>query len=388
MILDVDSVSKRYGDDIAIDDVSLTVDSGELVGLLGPSGCGKTTLVQAIAGHVRPTAGTVSLRGEAVTEEPPEQRQVGLVFQQSTLFPHMTVAENVAYGLEATGMDPERRAERVSKHLDLVGLDGRREAYPAELSGGQQRRVELARALAPGPDILLLDEPLSALDRTLRTRLRDEIGRIQRATGVTTLFVTHDQEEAMALADRLVVMDDGQIAGAGPPRELYESPPNSFVADFLGRSNVLRAPVDGSDPLTLSVGGRDLQFEPAGDSTTGDAVTVRARPRGLNLAVPDDPDATLSVPVTVTRISDRGTRYDLICRTGGDEEFVVEHEAEPPGIGESRTLSIALDDLVVFDDGTGERIDGTLSMPAPATPTAQSDGVGDDEEGTRSSDFK
>jgi ABC-type Fe3+/spermidine/putrescine transport system ATPase subunit len=387
MILDADSISKRYGDDLAIDDVSLTVDSGELVGLLGPSGCGKTTLVQTIAGHVRPTAGTVSLRGEDVTEEPPEHRQVGLVFQQSTLFPHMTVAENVAYGLEATGMDPERRAERVSEHLDLVGLDGRREAYPAELSGGQQRRVELARALAPGPDILLLDEPLSALDRTLRTRLRDEIGRIQRATGVTTLFVTHDQEEAMALADRLVVMDDGQIAGAGAPRDLYESPPNSFVADFLGRSNVLRAPVDGSDPLTLSVGGRNLQFEPATDSTTGDAVTVRARPRGLSLGVPDDPDAALSVPVTVTRISDRGTRYDLICRTE-DEELIVEHEAEPPEIGESRTLSIALDNLVVFDDGTGKRIDGTLSTLESATPTAQSDGVGDDEEGTRSSGFK
>ncbi len=387
MILDVDSVSKRYGDELAVDDVSLAVDSGELVGLLGPSGCGKTTLVQAIAGHVRPTAGTVSLRGKDVTEEPPEQRQVGLVFQQSTLFPHMTVAENVAYGLEATGMDPGRRVKRVSEHLDLVGLDGRREAYPAELSGGQQRRVELARALAPGPDILLLDEPLSALDRTLRTRLRDEIGRIQRATGVTTLFVTHDQEEAMALADRLVVMDDGQIAGIGGPRDLYESPPNSFVADFLGRSNVLRAPVDGSDPLTLSVGGRDLQFDPATDSPASDTVTVRARPSRLNLAVPDDPDAALSVPVTVTRISDRGTRYDLLCRTDDGEELIVEHEAALPETGESRTLSIALDDLVVFDDGTGERIDGTLSTLAPATPTAQSDGVGDEEE-TRSSEFK
>lgn len=383
MTLVVDELSKRYGKELALDDVSLSVDSSELVGVLGPSGCGKTTLVQTIAGHLSPSAGTVTLRGEAVTERPPEHRQVGVVFQQSTLFPHMTVAENVAYGLEATGMGTDRRDERVREYLDLVGLDGRDGAYPDELSGGQQRRVELARALAPQPDVLLLDEPLSALDRSLRTRLRDEIGRIQRQTGVTTIFVTHDQEEAMALADRLVVMHDGQVAGIGQPRQLYESPPNTFVAGFLGRTNTLTGSIDGEGPATLSTAGASLNIDRVTTSDATRAVTVNVRPRHLSFRPREngeDTDAcsaggTAVFTVTVSGVIDRGTKYDIVCRTDGTDELIVECRSEPPAVGTSWGLSIPAEDLLVFDAETGERIPIAVSGPdRPAD--GQSEGAG------------
>ncbi|MCL9815078.1 ABC transporter ATP-binding protein [Natranaeroarchaeum aerophilus] len=398
MTLAIDGLSKRYGDEHALEDVSLSVESGELVALLGPSGCGKTTLVQAVAGHLSPTTGTVTLRDTDVTDRPPERRRVGVVFQQSTLFPHMTVAENVAYGLKGHGIASDRRDERVREYLDLVGLDGRDGAYPSELSGGQQRRVELARALAPQPDVLLLDEPLSALDRSLRTRLRDEIGRIQRETGVTTLFVTHDQEEAMALADRLVVMNDGQVAGVGQPRELYESPSTEFVAEFLGRTNILEGAICGADPATLSVAGRPGRVRQPVPSDADRAVTIHARPRHLALSGRDDARRTdassmeqnsvLSFPVTVSRVIDRGTRYDLVCRTDEDVEFVVERRSDPPSVGEPRWLSISVDDLLLFDAETGKRIP-TGAVESIRGFATQSEGAGGDaEEDALSSDVR
>jgi ABC-type Fe3+/spermidine/putrescine transport system ATPase subunit len=222
VILELDGLSHRYGDERALEGVSFGVAHGELVAILGPSGCGKTTILQAIAGHVSPTAGCVRLRGKDVTATPPEARRVGLVFQRSTLYPHMAIDENIRYGLTARGIGGDEQDEIVAEYLELVDIVDQRGARPSELSGGQERRAELARALAPQPDILLLDEPLSALDRALRDRLREEIARIQRETGVTTLFVTHDQEEAMALADRIVVVNDGRVEAIGEPRALYE----------------------------------------------------------------------------------------------------------------------------------------------------------------------
>jgi len=398
MTLVVDELSKRYGDEFALDGVSLSVDAGELVGVLGPSGCGKTTLVQAIAGHVDLTTGTVRLRGADVTDRPPERRRVGVVFQRSTLFPHMTVAKNVAYGLEAAAMSADTREERVDEYLDLVGLNGRHDAYPGELSGGQQRRVELARALAPQPDILLLDEPLSALDRSLRTRLRDEIGRIQRETGVTTIFVTHDQEEAMALADRLVVMHDGQVSGVGKPRDLYESPPTGFVAEFLGRTNTLTGMIDGGDSATLSAAGASLNIHHAAASDDTREVTLHARPRHLSFrpredtgttdACPTGRTAAFSVPVTVSRVIDRGTRYDLVCRTDETDEFVVECRSDPPSVGASRSLSVPADDLLVFDAETGERIPVAASDPERPSDTQSDVAGGEAEEDALSSDVR
>lgn len=351
-ILELESVTHRYGCELAVEDVSFGLEAGELVAILGPSGCGKTTLVQAVAGHVRPTAGRVRLRGEDVTDAPPETRQVSVVFQESTLYPHMTVGENVAYGLAAQGIDTDRREELLTRYLVLVDLEHKRERYPGELSGGQKRRVELARALAPQPDVLVLDEPLSALDRALREQLREEVARIQRETGVTTLFVTHDQEEAMALADRLVVMDDGGVAGIGPPRELYESPPTPFVASFLGRSNTLAATVLGRDPARIAAGGAELTLPgttaplpPDGD------VVCHVRPTDCSLQPSADAEHGASLSGTVTRVTDLGRRYDVGVRIDHSNELVLEVESNPPEPGERCGVELPPDAVTVFENG-------------------------------------
>ncbi|SDJ64387.1 ABC transporter ATP-binding protein [Natronorubrum texcoconense] len=360
MMLELESLTHRYGTESAVDDVSFGVAEGELVALLGPSGCGKTTVVQAVAGHVRPTAGRVTLRGADVTDAPPESRQVSVVFQQSTLYPHMTVSENVAYGLRARGVESGPRADVVSEYLELVDLSEQRDAYPAELSGGQRQRVELARAVAPEPDVLLLDEPLSALDRSLRERLRGEIARIQQETGVTTLFVTHDQAEAMALADRLVVMDDGSVAGVGEPRTLYESPSTPFVASFLGRSNELSATVVRQEPLTFTVGGQEVVLpDSRADGSIGSAVSCHVRPDDLTLDAggglgSDGP--SVSLPGTVARVADMGCRYDVTVRLETEEEVIVERTETPPATGESVSVGLLAENLTIFGAGQRDRI--------------------------------
>jgi ABC-type Fe3+/spermidine/putrescine transport system ATPase subunit len=345
--LELAGLSHRYDSELAVEDISLTVESGELVAVLGPSGCGKTTLVQAIAGHVRPTVGRVLLRGEDVTDRPPETRRVGVVFQRSTLFPHMTVHENLAYGLTPRAID--RVDERVGTYLDLVGLSGERGAYPGELSGGQRRRAELARALAPRPDVLLLDEPLSALDRALRKRLREEIARIQRETGVTTLFVTHDQDDAMALADRLVVMNEGQVAATGRPRTLYESPPTPFVASFLGRSNALTATVVGDHPTTIALDGETAVLRDAPAVETGTTVTCHVRPERVTLDTATTAEGILELAGTVVRVSDVGHRYDVTVRSEGGTELLVERSAEPPSPGKSVTVGVPSEHVTLFE---------------------------------------
>lgn len=364
MILELDELSHNYGDERAVDDVSFGVDSGELVALLGPSGCGKTTIVQAIAGHVRPTAGRVMLRGSDVTGEPPETREVGLVFQRSALYPHMTVAENIAYGLAARNIAPDQRDERVAEYLELVDLVDQREAYPAELSGGQKRRVELARALAPEPDVLLLDEPLSALDRALRDRLCDEIARIQRKTGVTTLYVTHDQDEAMALADRLVVMNDGSVSGRGDPRTLYESPPTAFVASFLGQSNTFAATITDTHPLALSFAGGEVALDGSAGGQAGQRVISHVRP--ANLSLQPFAESATSIDGVVSQVTDMGRRYETTVEIESGDELVVEQSHAPPSVGTEVTVWLSADDIAVFDSETGDRLDTELSqVPGP-----------------------
>lgn len=352
MILELDDLAHRYDGEQAVQGVSFGLEAGELVALLGPSGCGKTTVVQAIAGHVSPTAGRVRLRGEDVTGTPPESRRVGLVFQRPTLYPHMTVRENVAYGLAPRDIGHDESDAVVSDHLDLVDLEGDGGAYPSELSRGQQRRVELARALAPEPDVLLLDEPLSGLDRNLRERLRGEIARIQRETGVTTLFVTHDQEEAMALADRVVVMNDGRVAGIGEPRQLYESPPSPFVGSFLGRSNVLPATVVGRRPLTVELGGTEVGLPGAsGDYREGASVVCHVRPDATTLRPREADDGGLAG--TVARVADLGRRYDVTVRLPTGEALVVEQAASPPVAGDEVAVVLSEQSVTVFADETG-----------------------------------
>ena len=411
--LEVDGLAHRYGRTQALADVSITVAPGELIALLGPSGCGKTTLVQAIAGHVRPTAGRITLHGTAVTTVPPESRDVGVVFQRSTLYPHMTVAENVAYGLAAQGVADDRREERVCRYLELVELTHLRAASPDALSGGQARRVELARALAPEPDVLVLDEPLSALDRRLRVRLRDEIARIQRTTGVTTLFVTHDQADAMAVADRLVVMRDGTVAATGTPRALYESPPNRFTARFLGRSNELAGRVvdggvdralggtgssDETDLVRVAVG--EAEFVVPDASLRTDQALVHVRPEAVRVAaagIGDDHgtgdqnggdhdaedggpnttrDTTVSLGGTVERVADAGSRYDVhvsldsATSIDGDTETPRAADSPPTLTAECTRCGLAVDDRVqVAFDGRD------VSVFPRSTERVESDGA-------------
>ncbi len=234
----LDRLTKRYGDTTAVDDLSLAIDQGEFVSLLGPSGCGKTTTLQMVAGFVEPSAGAITLDGRDLLAVPAAKRGLGIVFQNYALFPHLTVAENVAFGLSMRKVPSAESRQRVDAALELVGLVGMSGRHPAQMSGGQQQRVALARALVIRPALLLLDEPLSNLDAKLREEMQTELRRIQRATGITTLMVTHDQAEALALSDRVVVMHAGRIEQDAVPHEAYEHPASSFVCDFLGKANL------------------------------------------------------------------------------------------------------------------------------------------------------
>jgi putative spermidine/putrescine transport system ATP-binding protein len=241
----LDDLSKRFGEHTAVDKLSLGVEKGEFVSLLGPSGCGKTTTLQMIAGFHRPTSGAITLAGGDLIGVAPAKRGLGIVFQSYALFPHMTAAENVAFGLEMQGVARAEREERARQTLALVGLSAFADRYPRRMSGGQQQRVALARALVIRPRILLLDEPLSNLDAKLREEMQIELRQIQRTLSTTTLLVTHDQSEAMALSDRIVVMNQGRVEQIAKPHEAYERPATPFVANFLGKTNLLRAIIEG-----------------------------------------------------------------------------------------------------------------------------------------------
>lgn len=240
--LEISGLHKRFGSFTALDNIELSVERGEFLVLLGPSGCGKTTLLRTIAGLERQDGGQILHAGRDISNLPPAARDYGIVFQSYALFPNLNVGQNVAYGLNTRRAGREAFRQRVDEMLDLVGLPGTENKYPSQLSGGQQQRIALARALAVRPDLLLLDEPLSALDALERVRLRSEIRRLQRTLGVTTIMVTHDQEEALAMADRIVVMKSGSIQQVGSPLDIYRFPCNTFVADFVGRGNLFDAP--------------------------------------------------------------------------------------------------------------------------------------------------
>ena len=243
----LDGLTKRFGEHAAVENLSLAVEQGEFLALLGPSGCGKTTTLQMIAGFVMPTSGAITLAGKDLLAVKPAKRGLGIVFQSYALFPHMTAAENVAFGLEMQGVASDERKRRVQETLELVGLGAFADRYPRRMSGGQQQRVALARALVIRPSILLLDEPLSNLDAKLREEMQIELRQIQRNVGTTTILVTHDQSEAMALSDRIAVMSHGRIEQIAPPHEAYERPATPFVASFLGKTNVLKAHISGGN---------------------------------------------------------------------------------------------------------------------------------------------
>ena len=276
------AISKRFSDFVALRDITLSVASGEFVCFLGPSGCGKTTLLRIIAGLERQNAGTVRMAGRDVSALPPALRNYGIVFQSYALFPNLTVGRNVAYGLETRRMDGTAIASRVEELLALVGLGRHRDKYPAQLSGGEQQRVALCRALAPAPALLLLDEPLSALDARVRQSLRHEMRGLQRRLGVTTIMVTHDQEEALAMADRIVVMNGGRVEQVGGPTDVYRTPRTPFVARFVGQMNFLAAEASGR-PGWARFGGLEVRHQPGFEAAAGSPVTLAIRPEEITV---------------------------------------------------------------------------------------------------------
>ncbi len=336
--LSIDSVTHRYGAQTALADVSLGIPDGELITLLGPSGCGKTTLLRIIAGFIRPTEGRVVLDGNDVTRVPPHKRPVNMVFQRATLFPHLDVFGNVAFGLRVAKLDRAEIDKRVHEALGLVRLDGFEQRRAHELSGGQMQRIALARALVNRPRVLLLDEPLSALDLKIRLEMEVELRRVHRETGATFVYVTHDQREALALSDRVVVFDEGRIEQIGSPGEIYRSPSSPFAARFVGDANVLPVEVvstAGSDARVVLAG---AEIGARGGETvgTGPAWLV-LRPEVVRLEAPSAGDGAAL----------RGTVHDLAFRGSG-----YTYRVSVAGLNEPVKAEVAAGSAAAFELGS------------------------------------
>ncbi len=327
VVLELDGIAKQYGGDEVISELSLSVRDGEILTMLGPSGCGKTTTLRLIAGLERPDAGHVRLDGSSVAGNgqfvPPEQREVGIVFQEFALFPHLSVRENVAFGLQA--WDESARTDRVNELLDLVGLTDHGEKYPEELSGGQQQRIALARSLAPEPEMLLLDEPFSNLDVDLRVEMREEVRRIIKETGVTAISVTHDQEEAMSISDRVAVMNDGQIEQIDTPEQVFQQPESRFVAGFLGHASFLSGAVHGDHVDTAlgrvlrdTVGGLAQQYD-------GTTIDLLVRPDDVTAYPVDGDDDAADGTVVYRRYLGPTVLYRVELDSGETIECMHNH---------------------------------------------------------------
>jgi iron(III) transport system ATP-binding protein len=331
-------VSKRYGEVTAVDDISFTIAAGTLVTLLGPSGCGKTTTLRLIAGLELPTTGAIRIGGEDVTRRSASERDVSMVFQSYALFPHMSVLENVSYGLTVSRMPKQQVSEKAYAALATVGLTGFDARLPSELSGGQQQRVAVARALVLEPAVLLFDEPLSNLDARLRRQMREEIRELQQRLSLTVVYVTHDQAEAMAVSDRIIVMNRGAVAQEGVPRELYEQPKDVFVAGFMGEANRVRGALRRIDdrlgelrlgPLTLTLPHRGL---PAGE------VDVAIRPESVAIL----PDGGGGLAGTVRKCAYLGGLMEYTITTALGDLFVIDTAVEQPrSVGSGVTLRLA-----------------------------------------------
>lgn len=344
----LEGVTKQYpGGVTAVDDVSLVIEEGEFVTLVGPSGCGKTTTLRTIAGFETATSGTIGIAGTEVNETPPDGRDTGMVFQDFALFPHMTVAENISYGLRVRGDDPDSIEARVEEMLELVELPGVGDRKVAQLSGGQQQRIALARALAPKPSVLLLDEPLASLDKKLRETMQVELLRIQRKLGITTVLVTHNQNEALTMSDRVVVMNDGRFEQVGTPEGVYSDPATPFIADFVGNANMFQGSISEVDDgvATVACGGVTLRASNASNHGPGTDVVAVVRPEKVEIG---GTTVTADGGGTADTIID-GT-VNLTQFTGGQMEYFVE-----TGTGETIT-SIQQSDTVDIDIGDEVRV--------------------------------
>ena len=352
----LEHVTRTFGDAIAVDDVSFEVQPGEFLTMLGPSGCGKTTLLRIIAGFIDPSGGDIYINDERITAVPAHKRQTGMVFQNYALFPHMTVFDNLAYGLRLRKLSRTDITSRVDEALALIRLEGYGNRYPRQLSGGQQQRVALARAIIINPDVLLLDEPLSNLDYKLRLAMRNEIRRIQRDTGITTVFVTHDQAEALTMSDRIVILSHGRIMQIGRPTDVYENPSNKFVADFIGEANFFDGTVVASDAseVAVALGPLTLYAPLNGDAPrVGARVSFSVRPERLRIQ-PKGPARETRRNLYAARVEDHDylgavVRYYLRL---GDGLVVKADEHNVSGIryrsGETVSVEIPPDDCFVL----------------------------------------
>ncbi len=354
--LRIDKLTKTFGVFVAIRDVSLDIFEGEFVCFLGPSGCGKTTLLRAIAGLDIQSKGRISQGGRDISALPPNERDFGIVFQSYALFPNLTVARNVAYGLENRRTDRAEIARRVDKLLALVGLPEQKDKYPAQLSGGQQQRIALARALATSPGLLLLDEPLSALDAKVRARLRHEIKALQRRLGVTTIMVTHDQEEALTMADRIVVMNHGVIEQVGTPDEIYREPATAFVADFIGTMNFLPGRAEAPGRVTLGELALDCE---AKDLAAGEGVTLAIRPEDVVVQEPGTAEAN-SFGAEIEELEFLGSFYraSLAAPGLGPAGLLADLSRNlvrrlDVAVGQSITVTLPVERIRIYPEGVG-----------------------------------
>ncbi|MXQ13523.1 ABC transporter ATP-binding protein [Microvirga makkahensis] len=339
----VEHLTKRYGDLVVLNNVSIEIAKGEFVALLGPSGCGKTTLLRSIAGFIDIEEGDVSIDGRSMKKLPPNRRPVNTVFQNYALFPHLTVAQNVAFGPRRAGVDRKAVAEIVDEALATVGMAGYADRFPSQLSGGQQQRVALARAIANKPKVLLLDEPLGALDLKLRKQMQIELKALQQKLGMTFIFVTHDQEEALVMADRIAVMNSGRIAQIGRGREIYHAPTERYVADFIGDANLITCKVSSARTLVSEMGG--LEFDVSHSAPVGADVTYLLRPEAIGVAHGPTPAAEglATARAKVRDVVFVGNATRIYAEAEGGQVFVAQQPAlvgDPEySRGETVTLS-------------------------------------------------
>ena len=349
--LSIQSVRKAFANLTVVQDFNLEVGRGEFVSFLGPSGCGKTTVLRMVAGFEEPSAGNIAIGGKDVTRLKPNQRNIGMVFQAYALFPNLTVSQNVAFGLKVAGVGKEETDKRVNEMLELIKLPHLGDRYPYQLSGGQQQRVALARALAPKPKLLLLDEPLSALDAKVRVSLREEIRSIQKDLGITTIFVTHDQEEALSISDRIVVMHNGKVEQVGTPFEIYNHPSTRFVASFVGTLNILNARVDDARLGTLTIDGQKVIASGVPrDMASGTIHSVALRPEALSLNGAGGGRNRLSG--TVEEVDFLGAVVRIRVRlkeTALSMDAFNNPNSPPPKVGETVAFSFAPEDVLVLE---------------------------------------
>ena len=350
--LTISHVTKQFGDTVVVDDFNLDIEKGEFVSFLGPSGCGKTTTLRMVAGFEIPTSGQILLDGADITDKAPNQRNVGMIFQSYALFPNMTVAQNIGFGLSVRKESKEMITQRVDEMINLINLEKHANKYPYQLSGGQQQRVSLARALAIHPQVLLLDEPLSALDAKIRVSLRAEIRTIQRKLGITAIFVTHDQEEALSISDRIVVMNTGLMEQVGTPFEVYNFPQTQFVANFVGSLNTASAEVTDPAKGLLSVNG--VQFVTATDIKSrkkGDAIRVSVRPERFSFADNQKKDNVLDC--TIENITFLGSVVRIQVKIG-NAKFNMDTFNNPflelPKIGSKEQVTCSKEAVLVLDE--------------------------------------